>query len=187
MFQIAESMNKLTNELASLTRQVDNLSTQLACMRWAFGIIVTIIIAYGFGSSWTFFKISDGEKAKLENEIAQLPSKATAQRFDDAVLPLNHWFTDKDEQNYVTITKFGNLKFYRIHVTLKNKNVTEQFNNIMQTPDNIKLPAGPYPAYYLEERKWINLNYDPKFGWSTYDVLLHNKATICINLTEQMN
>lgn len=185
MFQVAESTTKMMYELVSLTKHVDSLSTQLACMRWAFGIIVTIIIAYGLGNGWTFLKISDREKAKIENEIAQLPSKATAQKIENAVLALNGWTVSQSKQNYITITNFGNLTFYKIHVTLQNDNVTERFNNLMQTPDNIKIPTGVYPAYYVEERKWITLNFDPKIGWLTYDVLPNKSATICVNLTEQ--
>lgn len=185
MFQLVINAAKITTQMSKLSKQVSSFSIRLTCMQWAFGIIVTIIIAYGFGSGWTFLKISDREKQKMEDEIKKLPSKADIQKLENMVIPLNGWNINKGNENFIEVTRFSNIKLYRIYVVAKISKVTENFNAFMQTPESLDVPEGYYPIYYHEGKRWVTAWVDHHGQWSVNNLKLNQKATLYINLSGQ--
>lgn len=85
------------------------------------------------------------------------------------------------------ITSYANLRFYNFYVVVKKDKVTDDFNVIMNTPTNFDISAGPYPAYYGEEGRWIAVWVDGKGQWSTSSLTKDKGATLYMNLSGQMD
>ncbi|WP_304133833.1 hypothetical protein [Limosilactobacillus coleohominis] len=170
--------------ITRLVREVNSFNIRLTCMQWAFGIIVTIVIAYGFGSGWAFLKWSDREKkqirddilALVDNKIDQLP--ITSREEDGAITTLNKFYLHDDP--ILKTINISDLLIIKYNVTLYTDNEFPG-GDIMVVTDNVvdSKINGIYPAL-LNDSEWVNASLH-KNRWSVGPV--HAGSTINIRKT----
>lgn len=136
------------------------------------------------------WKLSDSQLENIKNEtIERIDNKYQkyTKKLKDIAIVHEGWTTNSGKENYAEITSYANLRFYSFDVVIKKDKVTDDFDIIMNTPTSLDISAGPYPAYYGEEDRWVAIWVDGKGQWSTSSLTKGKSATLYMNLSGQMD
>lgn len=190
-------MYVLAETISGLTKEVTNISAELSNFKWAFGLVVSIILAYGLGSGWTLMKISDNQVKKIEDELSSnfnnqfkqlkeemddFPKKWHEEDCTDSLLTVNGW--KKEDNSYFKKIYISNVGIWKLHIILRNENyIFEDYSEVFALPINAPF-NGPYPAYLKETQQWVTIFVDKNKRAIIYGVINHSgKTTLNIDLT----
>lgn len=174
MFTLATSINQLSNQVIKLTSEMD-------AFQWAAGIIVTIIVAFGFGSGLTLIKISNNQVKRIEEKLSSEMDRRIVEASNDYDNKLSE-FRDEVSNKLITISddlsagivvcngwkatdnkqlrfaKFHGLILVKINITLKHEADVQGMGEIIITDPVPSFDLdGDYPAFIQEEQRWITV------------------------------
>lgn len=174
MFTLVTSINQLSDQIIKLTSEMD-------AFQWAAGIIVTIIVAFGFGSGLTLIKISNNQVKRIEEELSSEMDRrfietsnnydnkllkfetqvsnelmTSSEDFSSGIVVTNGWKTKDNKE--LKLIKINGLTLIKINITLNHENKAHEMGEII-TPDPIRNfdLDGNYPAFVQEEQRWISV------------------------------
>lgn len=158
MLVLAETINELSKEVTNIGSQIDNA-------KWAFGLVVTVVLAYGLGSGLTLIKISKDQinrieldlQKKFNEEFKSIPSSVHKEDLNDAIVLVNGWKTS-DKRKHLYYFNYSNFDYYQLDMVIENdKYFNTDFNKIAVIPASLPIEPGIYPAYASDLGKWVNI------------------------------
>lgn len=158
MFVLAETINELSKEVTNIGLQIENA-------KWAFGLVIAVVVAYGLGSGLTLIKISKDQISKIESDLQEkfdekfqsIPSSVHEEDLDDAIVLLDGWRSSKKEK-HLYYFNYSNFDYYQLDMVIENDEYSNtNFNKIAVIPINLPIKPGIYPAYASDLEKWVNV------------------------------
>lgn len=158
MFVLAETINELSKEVTNIGLQIENA-------KWAFGLVIAVIVAYGLGSGLTLIKISKDQISKIESDLQEkfdekfqsIPSSVHEEDLDDAIVLFDGWRSSKKEK-HLYYFNYSNFDYYQLDMVIENDEYfNTNFNKIAVIPKNLPIKPGIYPAYASDLEKWVNV------------------------------